>query len=130
MVSYNTKKPQNSSTFSTYAYTCIKNKIVDAVRAGDSGKNQALNNFLHILEDNYPSDINPEEQLIDNEENNEFLKELKILLSDFEYKVLSMYIDGHTMGEISTALDTSKKSVDNAINRAKNKIQQKINKQS
>ena len=47
-------------------------------------------------------------------------------LSSLEFKAIVMYIDGMTMAEISSALGKPLKSVDNAINRAKHKIQKLI----
>ena len=47
-------------------------------------------------------------------------------LSALEFKAIVMYIDGLTLTEIASALDTSFKSADNAICRAKHKIQKLI----
>ena len=44
-------------------------------------------------------------------------------LSDFEKKVLNLYIFGYTYKEIAKEFDKSPKSIDNAINRIKNKLQ-------
>ena len=48
------------------------------------------------------------------------------ILSALEFKAVVMYPEGMTMAEISSALGKSMKSVDNALNRAKNKLQKLI----
>lgn len=127
MVNYS----ENGASFSTYAYACIRNRILDAVKAGNSAKNSALNRFMPISETEsaqYLAERNPEDELINSESGTEFLSELKNILSPFEYKVIVMYTDGLTMAEISSATGRSGKSVDNAVTRAKRKLQAKISK--
>ena len=49
-------------------------------------------------------------------------------LSDFEFKVMMMYIDGMSCVEICDAIGKDAKSVDNAIQRSKRKLQQVLKK--
>jgi RNA polymerase sporulation-specific sigma factor len=115
--------------FFTYAYSCVKNRIVDAVKKADNSKSNALNDFLPIFDlkgELYSSSRNPEDMVVSDEEKSELLSELKGLLSPFEYKVILMYIDGHTLAEISAVTSKSNKSIDNAITRAKRKLQNKF----
>jgi RNA polymerase sporulation-specific sigma factor len=98
---------------------------VDAVKKADNSKSNALNDFLPIfdVDGELYSDIrNPEDVVVSDEEKGEFLSLLKRLLSPFEYKVILMYIEGHTLAEISAATGKSNKSIDNAITRAKRKL--------
>lgn len=117
-----------SASFSTYAYSCIRNKIVDAVKSNQSGKNLPLNNFLPIVEvgeELFSSVGNLEDEIIRREERKEFLQKISKELSSFEFKVTVMYIDGMRISQIATALDKPVKSVDNAIMRSKRKLQKK-----
>ena len=116
---------QSREGFPAYAYSCIRNRIVDAVKKSLGAKHSALNNFLPIAEgvDEWTSHINPEDELIFSEDKRELLQSMSKALSALEFKAIVMYIDGMTIAEISSALDKNFKSVDNAINRAKHKIQ-------
>ena len=66
---------------------------------------------------------NPEEEVIGREEKHEILQKMSKVLSSLEFKAIIMYTDGMSMAEISSALGKNPKSIDNAINRAKNKLQ-------
>jgi RNA polymerase sporulation-specific sigma factor len=127
MVTYDVNQ---NSTFATYAQSCIKNRILDAVKSNNNYKNYALNGCLPIIDiDEKLCDYgeNPEDKLINNETEKEFLSVLRNNLSPFEYKVMTMYIDGNTMAEISLSLERSFKSIDNAITRARKKLQKIFN---
>ena len=116
-------KPENGG-FSTYANRCIRNRIVDAVKMNNGAKHSALNNFLPIMEVSGKfSGINPEDEVIGREGQHEILQKMSQVLSSLEFKAIIMYTDGMSMAEISSALDKNSKSIDNAINRAKNKLQ-------
>lgn len=110
--------------FSAYANRCIKNRIVDAVKLSNGAKHSALNNFLPIMEVSADiSSANPEDEVINREEKVEVLQRMSKALSSLEFKAIIMYTDGMSMAEISSALGKNTKSIDNAINRAKNKLQ-------
>ena len=117
-------KPGNGS-FSAYANRCIRNRIVDAVKLSNGAKHSALNNFIPILEvgKSWISNDNPEDEVIGREGKSEILQKMSKALSSLEFKAIIMYTDGLSMAEISSALGKNVKSIDNAINRAKNKLQ-------
>ena len=113
--------------FSPYAYSCIRNRIMDAVKKSALAKHSALNNFTPIIEtENGPASVSPEDEVIWREDKRELYGKMSRELSSLEFKAIVMYIDGMTMAEISSALGKPLKSVDNAINRAKHKIQKLI----
>lgn len=115
---------EGQSGFSSYAYACIKNRILDAIKKSGSNKNLALNGFISISEDEQVVGevYSPEEALIDDESKTEFMNKMKNELSSLEYRAICMYIDGSTMAEISSALGVTYKQTDNAIARAKKKL--------
>jgi RNA polymerase sporulation-specific sigma factor len=125
MISYDNN---STASFSTYAYTCIKNRILDAVKAAGAGKHSPLNNFLPIVDvsDKEYLSSNPEERVLDDEAESEFFVAIKKILSPFEYKVMLMYIEGNSIAEISQALQKTNKSIDNAIMRSKRKLQKNL----
>lgn len=116
---------EGKSGFSSYATRCIRNRIIDAVKATSGAKHSALNNFLPIVEvgeELYPSRQNPEDELIKRENRREFLKKISKNLSSFEFQVTVMYMDGLTMAEMSSSTGKPIKSIDNALQRAKRKL--------
>ena len=117
-------KPE-SGGFSAYAHRCIRNRILDAVKLNNGAKHSALNNFLPIVEaeGSWISNDNPEDEVIGREGKKEILQKMSKALSSLEFKAIIMYTDGLSMAEISSALGKNTKSIDNAINRAKNKLQ-------
>lgn len=118
---------EGSASFSAYAYKCIKNRILDAVKKSAGNKHSALNNFLPIIEigEEWATE-SPEDEIIMLEDKRELLLKMSKSLSAFEFKAIEMYTEGMTMAEISSALKKTPKSVDNALNRAKNKLQKVI----
>lgn len=60
--------------------------------------------------------------MIGGEERGEFLELLKQNLSQAEYAALLSYMEGLRIGEIAQREQTSEKSVENAIQRAKKKV--------
>lgn len=114
----------SGANFSTYAYKCIRNAVLDAVKKSLGAKHAALNNFVPIVEiADERAIFDPEDELIRREQRREFLQKISRILSSFEFKATVMYVDGLTASEIAAALDKSAKSVSNALTRAKLKLQ-------
>ena len=62
------------------------------------------------------------------DENKEFRQKMSAALSDFEFKIFTMYMDGMSCAEICETTGKSVKSVDNAVQRSKRKLLQLIKK--
>ena len=115
---------ERGTHFSTYAYTCIRHAVLSAVKKSLGAKHRALNDSVPIVEiSGELSPPDPEDELIRREQRREFLQKISKILSSFEFKVTVMYLDGLTTSEIAEAVNKSPKSVDNALTRAKNKLQ-------
>nr|WP_297174150.1 sigma-70 family RNA polymerase sigma factor [uncultured Agathobaculum sp.] len=119
-------------SFGAFARLCIMRKIFSAVRAAASPRHQPLNHSMSIdrplFEDLAESHSrvtapmsDPESLVIGNEEREELTKRLYSLLSEFEAKVLTLFLDGSSYQEMSETLHKPIKSVDNAIQRIKRK---------
>ena len=125
------KKGEKGSNFKNFAYLCVSRKIIDAVKSAARKKNEPLNAgvLLHDSE-GMTSELNlsPEELLIISDERRELKHKMSRALSDFEFKITTMYVDGMTCAEICEATGRSAKSVDNAIQRSKKKLQQVLKK--
>lgn len=132
---------ENKDTlFYTYAKTCIERKIISAVIAANRQKHQILNESLSFEINLNDSDItlnafikdtdnNPENIIVDRERENELMKKLENSLTDFELQILQLKMDGFDYKEIASILDKKVKSVDNALQRIKNKIKKILSEQ-
>ena len=122
------------SSFKTYVYTCVKNRIFNAIKSSNRYKNQPLNNYLSLSGsmDN-DSDVDkteiiidkhfgPEEICINAEAENELKSIIHKVLSKFEYDILIYYLKGYSYREISEKFEKNEKSIDNAIQRIRKKI--------
>lgn len=111
-------------TFSTYSYMCIKSRMLNAVTASNAGKHKALNDSVSIsVFDAEKAFVSPppEDVVIGSESLKELTEKIKDVLSPFEIKVFKLYIEGANYKEIAVLLAKSPKSVDNAIQRIKEK---------
>ena len=125
-----------NASFKTFAELCISRQIFTAVKAACCKKHLPLNSYVslykeigdadgseHYLVDEL--DVLPEEDPIDEiirqEELDDASKALYERLSDFEMLVLSKYMEGKDYQQIAAELNKTPKSVDNAIQRIKQK---------
>ena len=109
---------EGGSSFKNFAYLCISRQILDAVKRASKASAEALPLNGGMAE----SGLSPEELLILSDEQKEFRQKMSRVLSDFEFKVMTMYMDGMTCAEICEATGKSAKSVDNALQRSKRKL--------
>lgn len=118
---------KDGMSFKNFAYLCVSRRIIDAVKASARKKNFPLNNYVSLFQSplqSFPLPVtNPEDEIIRGEDRREFLQKMSKELSDFEFRVVVMYMDGLSCGEICEATGKDGKSVDNAIQRSKRKLQ-------
>lgn len=133
----NSYDPNKNDNFNIYARTLIERKIINAVKIANGKKHSFLNDGLPldnqgdvISEDEQgfkiPAKFNinsPDKKIINLEDLKELFKDMTKPLSEFEKKVLNLYIFGYNYKEIAKEFDKTPKSIDNAINRIKNKLQ-------
>ncbi len=117
-------KKSSNSNFKNFASICISRRIIDAVKKAASKKNAPLNSYVPVELQNLGVDFNPEAALIQQDEKLELNQKMSKVLSNFEFKVMTMYIDGMTTAEICEATGKPMKSVDNAVQRSKKKLQE------
>ena len=118
---------EKSSSFKNFAYLCVSRKIIDAVKSAARKKNEPLNAGVFLGDAEWmfgEAHLSPEELLIVSDERKELKQKMSRVLSDFEFKITTMYVDGMTCAEICEATGKSAKSVDNAIQRSKRKLEQ------
>ncbi|MBE6570668.1 MAG: sigma-70 family RNA polymerase sigma factor [Ruminococcaceae bacterium] len=120
-LTYDSAKAQ----FSTYATVCIKRRMINWIEKNVTPSLSSLP--LSELDDNELSRIgmiqeNFEDDFIIKNEIRELFDKAKVILSDTEYKVFSLYIKGFSNDEICKALNITKKSCDNSLFRMRKKL--------
>ena len=106
---------QKDASFMTFAGMCINRQILNAVTASNRKKNTPLNTYV-----SFDEPVNPED---DSQVKAESLEDkLYSVLSDFEKNVLELYMSGKDYIAIAQMLDKPPKSIDNAIQRIRNKV--------
>ena len=128
-----------TSSFWSFAKLCIIRNIISAVKGTTRQKHIPLNSYTSLYKPIYDADgdrtlmevisnhnmDNPETILIE-KEHLQFVEDLiKQILSTFEHNVFQLYISGLSYKEMADELNTHTKSIDNALCRIKNKIEQK-----
>ena len=112
---------QSEVTFGLYARICVRNRIVDLLRAMDSDRNITDYDVEMMTEGD-----NVESKIADREEFELILGSAKRLLSDYEYSVLLLHIQGYKTASIAKALGRTAKSVDNAKSRLFRRLRSEI----
>ena len=122
------RQSEDGSNFKNFAHLCVSRRIIDAVKASARKKNSPLNNATSIgligAVGTLSNGLSPEDTLILRDDRREFRQKMSGVLSDFEFKVATMYMDGMSCREICEATGKSSKSVDNALQRSKRKLQE------
>jgi len=129
-------RPAKATSFPAFAKVCIHRHIITAIKAATRQKQLPLNTSLSLevpseddMTDWNMSDIlqtdettDPEELLLQREDNLARQEMLQQLLSEFEWRVLAGYRLGKSYREIADELRCKTKSVDNALARIKRKV--------
>ena len=131
----NTFNPEKGNFYS-HLVRLVEQQIINAIKKSNALKNAPLNERynlnnqgeLEIDEDDkvlgIPNDtLTPENSVLLEENEKEFSDMVSDKLSDFERKVLQLYLSGFSYNDIIEKLEVSYKSVDNALNRVKQKLQ-------
>ncbi len=114
-------------TFYTFANTCIENRIKKTMQYANTNKFKAIDRSVSIdslpAEDKWnDSSATPEEIVIAKEKLDAVKIGVDTLLSNLERDVLFLYLNGEDYQTISLRLNTSRKAVDNALQRIRRKL--------
>lgn len=129
-----------SSSFWSFAKLCITRNIISAIKGTTRQKHIPLNSYTSLHKPIYDAEgdrtlievltngkvDDPESLVIDRERLRNTKKHIKEVLSVFEYKVFRLYINGLSYIEMAERLGTHTKSIDNALCRIKNKIENRF----
>lgn len=128
------------SSFKAFAELCITRQIITAIKTATRQKHIPLNSYVSLDKPIYDEEsdrtlldviggskaIDPQELLVNREKSGDMENKLSELLSELEKQVLGLYLDGRTYQEISVELKRHAKSIDNALQRVKRKLEQLI----
>ena len=127
---------QKNIRFSTYVRLCIQRRIGTTILSARRLKHKILNDSFSLEcseDEKYKMDIllkdlksNPENVLIENEQNKTFLNNLKDQLTDLEENVLNLKLAGFSYDEIAQLLDKNRKCIDNSVQRLRLKAKNVI----
>ncbi|AJS60294.1 RNA polymerase sporulation sigma factor SigH [Paenibacillus sp. IHBB 10380] len=125
------------SSFKAFAELCITRQIITAIKTATRQKHIPLNSYISLDKPIYDEDsdrtlldvicgsqiCDPEELIINQEEFVGLEDKMSEILSDLERKVLMLYLDGRSYQEIAVDLKRHVKSIDNALQRVKRKLE-------
>ncbi|MEA3423444.1 MAG: RNA polymerase sporulation sigma factor SigH [Bacillota bacterium] len=134
---YNTDK---MASFKVFAELCITRQMITAIKTATRQKHKPLNSYVSLNKPIFDEEsdrtlldiiagekiTNPEELMISKEEMDLMEMLIKENLSPFEMKVLNFYLQGKTYNDISELIDKPIKSIDNALQRIKRKLEKYV----
>jgi RNA polymerase sporulation-specific sigma factor len=130
-------RPDKLSSFRAFAELCITRQIITAIKTATRQKHIPLNSYISLNKPIYDEDsdrtlldvisgtriTDPEELVISREEFDNIEAKMSEILSSLEWKVLMYYLEGKSYQEIANDLDRHVKSIDNALQRVKHKLE-------
>jgi len=125
------------SSFRAFAELCITRQIITAIKTATRQKHIPLNSYVSLNKPIFDEESDrtlmdvigeesisdPEEMIINREEFNGIEEKMSEILSGLEWEVLSLYLQGKSYQEIAEDLDRHVKSIDNALQRVKRKLE-------
>lgn len=126
------------ASFKGFAELCITRQIITAIKTATRQKHMPLNSYVSLDKPIYDEEsdrtlidviegstaVDPQELLINREKFGDIEVKLQSVLSHLEKQVLHLYLDGCSYQEISEELGRHVKSIDNALQRVKRKLEQ------
>ena len=129
------------ASFRVFAELCITRQIITAIKSATRKKHIPLNTYvslsrpvyddgesertlIDVLETTRISD--PEEALIGRESYEAVARDIETMLSPLERDALALYLQGLSYQQIAAAFRRSTKCVDNAIQRVKKKLEDRL----
>lgn len=130
-------KEDKLSSFRAFAELCVTRQIITAIKTATRQKHIPLNSYVSLNKPIYEEEsdrtlldvitegwvTNPEDLLISKEDLSSIEGRIGEMLSGLEKQVLFYYLDGKSYQEISEDLGRHVKSIDNALQRVKRKLQ-------
>lgn len=135
-------RPDKLASFKAFAELCVTRQIITAIKTATRQKHIPLNTYVSLNKPIYDEEsdrtlldilsslkvTDPEELVISKEEMTRIEGEISEVLSELEMEVLMSYLDGKSYQEIACDLDRHAKSIDNALQRVKRKLEKCLSK--
>ena len=120
----NTFDESKSNDFNAFALMCVNRQIINCIKKYNTDKNKMLNYTISLetVDENDLCGISPESLAIDKEANLQLMHLIDEHLSKMERQVVLAFIEGFSYGEIASKFGATTKSVDNALQRARQKL--------
>lgn len=133
-------KGDKLSSFRAFAELCITRQIITAIKTATRQKHIPLNSYVSLDKPIYDEESDrtlmdiitssesedPEHLMINREEYSRLEGKIGEILSELEQQVLALYLDGQSYNEISEELNRHVKSIDNALQRVKRKLERHL----
>lgn len=133
-------KNDKQASFRAFAELCVTRQIITAIKTATRQKHIPLNSYVSLNKPIYEEDsdrtlldvisgikvANPEDMVISREEFDDIENKMNDILSDLEWQVLMSYLDGKSYQEIALELNRHVKSIDNALQRVKRKLEKYV----
>ncbi|SDD80727.1 RNA polymerase sporulation-specific sigma factor [Bhargavaea beijingensis] len=133
-------RPDKLSSFRAFAELCITRQIITAIKTATRQKHIPLNSSISLDKPVYedesertlldmltgPELDDPADLMVHREDFHRLEEEVNNVLSTLERQVLALYLEGRSYQEISDKLDRQVKSIDNALQRIKRKLEQHL----
>ena len=130
-------KQEKLSSFRAFAELCITRQIITAIKTATRQKHIPLNSYISLNKPLYDEESdrtlldiimegnngNPEDMIINQENLGNIHQKINEVLSGLEQEVLTAYLDGKSYQEIAESLGRHVKSIDNALQRVKRKLE-------
>ena len=134
-------RPDKLSSFRAFAELCVTRQIITAIKTATRQKHIPLNSYVSLNRPIYDEESDrtlmdvlsevqmagPEELLISREDYSSVENRISEVLSDLEMEVLTSYLEGKSYQEIARDLHRHVKSIDNALQRVKRKLEKSLN---
>jgi len=129
---------EKNTAFRAFAELCITRQIITAIKTATRQKHIPLNSYVSLnkpagQDDDRPLEealvhraLDPAEMVISAEEISSIKASMGRVLSDLETEVLQLYMDGKSYQQIADMLGRHVKSIDNALQRIKRKLEQHL----
>lgn len=133
-------KTDRYSSFRVFAEVCITRQIITAIKTATRQKHIPLNSYVSLNKPLFDDDndrtlldiidekasLDPEQMYINREQFTSIEEKIYKVLSSLEKKVLKLYLEGKSYIEIADKLEKPMKSIDNALQRVKRKLEKSI----
>lgn len=130
-------RADRQSSFRAFAELCVTRQVISAIKAATRHKHQPLNRYVSIsgvrgsddpsegaveelLDDHRACD--PADEVVSQEQIDAIRRSMAENLSNLEVEVLRLYVEGKSYNEIGSHLGRHVKSIDNALQRIKRKL--------